>query len=339
MTQSPRAGRERTAILLTISVMHSINKIAAAALALALPLSAVAQQEPADTVPLRFGWAAGMRADVEYEQVRVRSMEGQRDSTRMASSYRVEVEPHAEGLTVRYADMRWTEMPRMEGPVGQFFDAVGRTSSGGKARIVVSGAGEFLRAEGMEQIAEELRQAAAPMMAEMEGEGLEVFSNMMATILSQEAMAAAAANEWSSSVGAWVDAEMEVNAVYEMEDSLQVPMFPSLLVPVTVRIQARGQAPCGGAGDGECVEILTESVPQEGAFRRVVGEFLRQAGLPEAEMEQVLGEMQMETYVTLITEPQTLRPWLLQTTKTISLGEDAAPVQVETETYRFRWRR
>lgn len=319
--------------------MHSINKIVAAvAMAAALPLAAVAQQEPADTVRLRFGWAPGMRADVEYEQVRVRSMEGQRDSTRMASSYRLEVDPHAEGLTVRYADMRWTEMPRMEGPVGQFFDAIGRTSSGGKPRIVVSSAGEFLRAEGMEQIAEELRQAAEPMMAEMEGEGLEVFRNMMATILSEESMAAAVANEWNSSVGAWVG-EMEVNAVYEMEDSLQVPMFPALLVPVTVQIQARGRTPCDEAGDGECVEILAESVPQEGAFRRVVGEFLRQAGLPEAEMEQVLGEMQMKTYVTLITEPGTLRPWLLQTTKTISLGEEEAPVQVETETYRFRWRR
>jgi hypothetical protein len=312
---------------------------AAAVVAAALPLSAAAQQEPADTVRLRFGWAPGMRADVEYEQVRVRRVEGQGDSTRMASSYRVEVEPHAEGLTVRYADMRWTEMPRMEGPVGQFFDAIGRTSSGGKARIVVSGAGEFLRAEGMEQIAEELRQAAGPMMAEMEGEGLEVFRNMMATILSEEAMAAAAANEWSSSAGAWVDAEMETGAVYESEDSLQVPMFPALLVPVTVQIQARGRAPCGAAEDGECVEILTESVPQEGAFRRVVGEFMRQAGLPEAEMEQVLGEMQMETSVTLITEPGTLRPWLLQTIKTITLGDEEAPVQVETETYRFRWRR
>lgn len=308
-------------------------------LAAALPLSAAAQQASPDTVRLRFGWAPGMQADVEYEQVRVRSVEGQRDSTRMASSYRVEVDPHAEGLTVRYADMRWTEMPRMEGPVGQFFDAIGRTSSGGKPRTVVSGAGEFVRVEGMEQIVEELRQAAEPMMAEMEGEGLSVFRSMMESVLSREAMTASVASEWSALVEAWVGSDLETGAVYEAEDSLQVPMLPGLIMPVTVLIEARGATPCHPAAEeGGCVEIVTSSAPDEGAFREVVGTFLRQAGVSDdEEIDEILGQMNLQTSVRLITEPGTLRPWLLETTKTISTGADQALVQVETETYRFRW--
>jgi hypothetical protein len=321
--------------------MMNLPSIAAAALlSLALlPLCAAAQEEPADTVRLRFGWTAGMRADVEYEHVRVRSVGGERDSTRMASVYRLEVDPHAEGLTVRYADMRWTELPRIEGPAGQFFDALGRTSSGGKARMVVSRDGEFLRAEGMEEVAQELRRAAEPMMAEMQGEGLEVFRDMMAGILSEEGMAAAAANEWSSLVEAWIGADMEVRAVYEEPDSLQVPFFPGVVMPVQVLIQMLGQAPCDEAGDdAACVEIFTTSVPDEEAFRQAVGGFLRQAGLSEAEMEELLAQLQVETLVTLVTEPGTLRPWLLETTRTVSGGEDAPLGQVETETYRFRWR-
>jgi hypothetical protein len=320
--------------------MQSIYRsLAVAVLAAALPLTAAAQEAPTDTVRLRFGWAPGMRADVEYEHVRVRNVEGERDSTRMASVYRLEVDPHPEGLTVRYADMRWTELPRMEGPAGQFFDAIGRTSSGGKPRIVVSRAGQFVRAEGMEQVAAELRQAAEPMMAEMQGEGLQAFRDMMETTFSEEGAAAAVANEWSALVGAWADWEMEVRAVYEAEDSMPVPLLPGVMMPVTALIQPLGRVACTDPGeDGGCVEIFTTSVPDPDALRQAVGEFLREAGVPDEGMDEVLGQLRLQTYVTLVTEPGTLRPWLLETTRTVSGGENQPPVQEETETYRFRWR-
>jgi hypothetical protein len=303
------------------------------------PPLAAAQEEPADTVRLRFGWAPGMRADVEYEQVRVRNAQGERDSTRMASTYRLEVGPHAEGLSIRYADVRWTDLPRMEGPAGQFFEALGRTTSGGRPRMVVSSGGEFLRAEGMDEVAEELRQAFEPLMAEMQGEGLEVFRDMMASLLSEEGVAASAAGEWGPLVGAWVDAELQVEALYEVEDSLQVPLFPTVMMPVVVQLQALGRVACSeGGDDAGCVELATSTVPDREALRQAIGGFLRQAGVPEAEMEDVLGQLQLETYATLVAEPGTLRPWLLVTTKVISGGqEDAPPLQVDTETFRFRW--
>jgi hypothetical protein len=326
---------------LSFSMIHRMNRILAAALLVAgLPLAAVAQEEPADTVRLRFGWAPGMRADVEYEQVRVRSAEGERDSTRMASTYRLEVGPHAEGLSIRYADVRWTDLPQMEGPAGQFFEALGRTTSGGRPRMVVSSGGEFLRAEGMDEVAAELRQAFEPLMADMQGEGLEALRNMLESMLSEEGVAASAASEWGPLAGAWVDADLEVEAVYELEDSLQVPLFPTVMMPVVVQLEARGRVACTEGGDGTaCVELATSTVPDPEGLRRAIGGFLREAGVPEAEMDDVLGQLQLETYATLISEPGTLRPWFLQTTKVITGGdEDAPPLQVDTETYRFRWR-
>jgi|GEM_PF-2845960 len=320
--------------------MHPIHGILTALLlAAGLPLHAAAQQEAPDTVRLRFGWTPGMRADVEYEQVRLRNVGGEPDSTRMASTYRMEVDPHADGLSVRYADMRWTELPRMEGPMGRFMEAIGRTSGGGKPRIVVSRGGEFLRAEGMEQVAEELRQAAEPLIADMDEEGLEVFGQMIESLLSQENMAASVESEWSSLVAAWLGTDWEVHAVYETEDVVQVPMFPTVMMPVTALIQAQGETPCEGAGKGgACVRIFTSSIPEEGSLRDAVGAFMRRSGADEEEMDEFLEQLKVETYVTLITEPGTLRPWLQETTRTVSIGENAELLHQDVETYRFRWR-
>lgn len=314
----------------------------AAVLALTfLPLGAAAQQ-PADTVRLRFGWTPGMQAEVEYERMQVRNVDGDRDSTRIASTYRLETEPDAEGLLVRYAEMRWTELPEMDGPGGEFFRALGRTESGGRPRFVVNAGGEFVSVEGVEELAGELRAAMQPLLEEMEGDGVAALRNMIETTLSDEGLAAAMAAEWTTLVGFWVDADLDTEGVWEMEDSFQTPLFPGVDIPIVTRFEVAGRVACSGEDENapRCVELQTASIPDREAMQRAISGFIQQLGLPEEEVEEFLSQMEVETYVTLVTEPETLRPHYLQTMKVISGGqEEDEPLQVQTEIYRFRWER
>jgi hypothetical protein len=313
---------------------------AAALLALVLlPLSAAAQADP-DTVRLRFGWRPGMQAQVEYEQVRTREIDGESDSTRIASTYRLEVEPHAEGLLIRYVDTRWTDLPELDGPGGDFFRALAGTESGGKPQYVVSANGEFLRTEGMEQLAAELRAAVQPLMDEMEGEAAAAFRNMMEVTFSDEGMASAVSSEWMTMAGFWVDAELDTAGVWEMEDEFETPIFPGLVIPLVTQFELAGWVPCtDGDGAPRCVELQMASFPDPEAMQQGMRELMQRVGLPEEEVAAALSEVQAETYVTLVTEPGTLRPHFLQTTKVVAAGDEGdAPMQVQTQTYRFRWR-
>ncbi|HEU0302708.1 MAG TPA: hypothetical protein VFR37_24820 [Longimicrobium sp.] len=315
--------------------------LAAAVLALSLtPLHGTAQE--ADTAQLRFGWTPGMRAEVEYDRVRVRTTEEGQDSTYLAYVYRLETEPHPEGMRLRFAGMRWTELPELEGPAGQFLQAIGRIDSGGKPSYVVSQAGEFLRLEGTEQMADELRAAFQPIMAELQGEGLAALRNMMEAMLSEEGLAGAAANEWSTLVEAWADTDMAMSDLFVLEDSFQTPVFPGVDIPITIHIDMIGRVPCTEAEVDDdaprCVELQTTSIPEREAMRQAIGGFIQQLGLPEEEVDEVLSQLRVETYVKLVTEPGTLRPHSMQTIKVVSGGVDEEPMQWEMETYRYRWR-
>lgn len=315
---------------------RSCSRAGIAALLLAFA-PALAAQAP-DTVRLRFGWEPGMRADVDFEKVRIRNTDGRRDSTRMAMEYRIEVKPHPEGLLIANSAFRWTELPQLEGAAGEFYRALAASEISGQPEYVVSPGAEFLRVHGMEEMAAELRAMMGNFTAELEGEGAEPFRQMMETMLSPEALATSAATEWNTMVGGWVDADLEVGGEYELEDVAVVPLFPGVELPVLITFEVAGRVPCHENDPrARCVELLTTSVPDRDVLRQALGEFMQRAGVPADQVEEVVSQMAGETYVTLITEPETLRPHAMEIEKVVYAGEEDEPIQVDTDRYRFRY--
>lgn len=318
-------------------------RIALSVLALvAAPLAA--QEESADTVQLRFGWQPGMRAEVEMEQVRIRDTETGRDSVRMASTYRLQVAEHPEGLAVTYADMRWTEVPGDAGPeIRRLFDAMAASSSGGRARNVVTRGGEFVRVEGAEETAREVMAALEPLFAEVDEAGLANLRQMLAGMVSPEALSASAADEWNALVGAWVDADLEVGAVYALESSFQAPVFPGVEIPVSLQFQVEGWTQCAetdGGGDGEepCVALVMISQPDAEVVAGAIRRFLEQAGLPVEEADDLFAQLAVETFVSLVAEPATLRPHRLEIQRVVTGGEgEDAPMQTDTRVFTYRY--
>ncbi|HEX6910460.1 MAG TPA: hypothetical protein VF142_08695 [Longimicrobium sp.] len=316
-------------------------RIALAALALvAAPLAA--QDEAADTVQLRFGWQPGMRAEVEMAQVRIRDTEARRDSVRMASSYRMQVAGHPEGLAVTYAHVRWTDVPDDAGPeIRRLFDAMAASGSGGRARNIVTRGGEFVRVEGAEETAREVTAALEPLFAEVDEAGLANLRQMLSGMISPEALSAAAADEWNALVGAWVDADLEVGAVYALESSFQAPVFPGVEIPVSLQFQVEGWTPCTETdGDGEepCVALVMISQPDAEVVAGAVRGILEQAGLPVEEAGDLFAPLAVETFVSLVAEPATLRPHRLEIQRVVTgSDEEDAPMQTDTRVYTYRY--
>lgn len=323
-------------------LIHRIPFSAVLFAVLSLPVSAGAQTPatdtvPADTVRLRFGWTPGMRAQVEYEQVRVRSSDIGRDSVRLASTYRVEVEAHPEGLAVRYADMRWAD-PSVGGPVGEILRQAAEATSTGALRNVIGPEGDFLRVEGVEAVSAQLRQALQGTLSALDS--AELAAEAVSSMLSEEALASAASDEWNSLVGAWLDADLAVGGFYELESSFQSPLFPGVELPVFMEFSVPGRVPCTAQDDGaRCVELRMSSYPDREALAEAIGDFLERLGAPPQELEGVLAALAVESHVTLVTEPGTLRPHRLVHYKAVYAGEgeDGDPAQTDTQTYVFRY--
>lgn len=314
-------------------------RIAAAVLLAVSSAPLAAQKEAGETVRLRFGWQPGMRAEVTHEQIRLRSIEGREDSVRAASSYQMEVSRHASGLALTYSRTRWTELPAADPVMGGFYEALNRTASGGRARSVVSRRGEFLRVEGAEAVAREIDQAVQPLLSQVEEPMLGGIRTMISTLLSPEAIHATALDEWSALVGAWIDAELEVGEVYAIQNSIEMPLFPGEEIPLNLEFRAVGRVPCTPEeSERLCVELGMSSAPDREVMARVLREFLQRAGAPEAEVQAIFAQLNVQTFVTLRTEPGTLRPHFMQVDRVVIAGSGPnSPRQTERRTLAFRW--
>jgi hypothetical protein len=320
-----------------------MNLLRLAPVLLALVSVPLAAQAPGKTVPLRFGWQPGMRAEVEMRQVRIRETNGRRDSVRVASTYRMEVTEHPEGLAVTYADMRWTELPDVGPEMERIFQRMASTGTGGRGRTVITDGGDFVRLDGVEQVAMEMRAALAPLLAEVDSAGLSGLDETLGTMMSREALEEEAAGEWNALVGTWVQADLDVGASYSLDSSFESPLVPGLEIPMTLGFRVVDWTACNKAQAHSrhpvrCVELVMTSAPDARAVAEAVRGFMERAGVADDELEAVLGQLAVETQVTLITEPGTLRPHQMRMLEVVRAGDDEdAALRIETRTYTYRY--
>jgi hypothetical protein len=103
------------------------------------------------------------------------------------------------------------------------------------------------------------------------------------------------------------------------------------------------RVPCTPGGDGECVVLERESAPDPEQFRASYRRFLRQAGIPESEMEALVAGMKLRNFTSLVVEPTTLLPHALEVVREVTavdVGPDGAPVlvtQTDRRTYRYTY--
>ncbi|HEX7091033.1 MAG TPA: hypothetical protein VF192_12905 [Longimicrobiales bacterium] len=231
-----------------------------AALLAALPAPAAAQEPDArpDTVRLRFGWPAGTVATVETTRFRERITE-RTDTLAGSATYRMQVREHDSGLAIIYDSVSITAAPRVTGDLAAF-QAVAEQLAGMVPNYIVGRGGEFLRIEDVAAIKARMDSLFAPAFAAMDstGKARAIFDSM----LSEQALEALAAQEWNTLVGMWVDADLELEAVYGFEEEAPIPLLPGESVRMVSEFAIIGRLPCTEDSlTPDCVEIQLVSYP------------------------------------------------------------------------------
>jgi hypothetical protein len=310
------------------------TRLVATALAalVAAPHLAGAQQKRPDTVSLRFGWPAGMTAGVRQDWTRVQSRGERRDSTYIATSYRLRVAAHPKGRLVR-ADSFRVLSPAGAAPNGaeQVLARIGSFAPS----YVVSAKGEFVGIERLAEMKATLDSLFAPMMAELRDAPPQL-KQLMTAATSAEALNASAAQEWNVLAGTWVGADWEVGEAYAAEAEEPIPLFAGMKVRMAYVFSAAERLACPGAAAAAprpCGRLEMRCEPHSAALRQMVENLMTKVAPDMREQVAMLAQMRAENRVSLIADPRDLRPYRLELEKRIDVtsnGTASEPAETMT---------
>ena len=318
------------------------------ALALAsLPGGGVAQDVvPDETLTLRFGWSPGLAGTVDLEQRIVRRGQGPSDTDiQIRTSYGLDVSEHPDGLLVSYTDGRLVSMDSEnelapDNPLETLYGALAGVQSG----YVVSPEGELLEMLGAEEAAAAFQQVLGPWadsaraIPEM-SQWLQAFEGM----LTPDAMVNAAADHWGSLVWSWAGEELGVDLVYEFETEEPSPLLPDVLIPMRYEFGFLERVPCTDeATEVACVRVEIRSYPDPDTATRLLQDFLERMAASMGGGTVAVHEFEQENLVTVVTRPESLIPYSLVTSKSISGsmtidGEINQISRLDHSTWSFRY--
>lgn len=302
---------------------------------------AAAQEEPVDTVRLRFGWKPGTVAEVEARTSRERIAE-RTDSISSGGRYRMTVEAAPEGIRIRYDDFQ-VDTVGAPAEAAAVVQGVMQQVAGLIPEVVIAPDGAFHSVAGVETLRARLDTLFTSLLGSEEG-GDQALSAIRG-MFSEDALNLMAAQEWNTLVGTWVDADLEVGAVYEYEDEGQIPILPGATVPMITEFSVLRRLGCVDEDVGEdCVEIQAITYPDPEAMAELIERFLAQLAPAEAAAAGLaFEELEVETELLLVTEPATLLPHRATMIKSVSgavradEGESAF-AQTDIRTYHYRYR-
>ncbi len=294
---------------------------------------------PAEVVALRFGWPVGLSAWVDV----VRTREEGNDTAVHRLSYRMSAEAHPKGRLIRHGDFT---VPGMEAAIAM----------GGAAALeqmntllgtlmpsyVVSAEGEFVGVHDIAPVRAAVDSMIRARAGEMPGAQAE---QMLERLLSPEVLQSQVSEFWNAAVGAWIEGDLEIGSVYEMEAQEPTPLFPDILLPTIYQFAVVGRVACdSGAVEERCVELEMQSYPDPEKLVEFLTRFMREAGVAGGDTVPVFEELEMENTVWLVAEPATLIPYELEVAKhvagTVRVGKETHEfARVDRREYRFQYQR
>lgn len=302
------------------------------------PVSAQAAPARTDTVSLRFGWTAGLEARIETTRFQ-EQISGSADTVSGSANYSMRVHPHERGLLISYDDF---EFPA----AADTTEAAQRSAMAEQAatmvpKVVVDSAGTFVGV----QDAESVRQRLDSLMVRMlDPEEAAAAREMLTHLVTEEALAGLAAQEWNAVVGRWAGADLVVGREYEFEEEAALPLIPGTIVPMLASFAVERRISCAAGGtDEDCVEIRLTSRADPDAVQQILGDFAERL-LATPGLGIAFEGFEMTNELVLTTEPSTLRPhrlWLSKSMKGVFTadGDRGEVSQSEQRTYQYTYSR
>ena len=294
---------------------------------------------PVDTVRLRFAWPAGTVARVQTTRFR-ETINETADTMVVSADYRLQADSHPEGLLVSYDDFRF---PSAVGDsAASAMETVAQRAAAMVPKLIVAPDGSFLRIHDVASI----RAGLDSMFVELMGEdGMAAMREMLNTVMSEDALTVMAAEEWNAIVGMWIDADLELGAVYQYEDQAPLPVLPDVVVPMLAEFMVEDRTSCvEGGSDTDCVTLHFVSWPDPDSVNVAIRRFFETLpAIPGADNIS-FEELDVENEMIIVTEPGTLRPHRVQISKLVSgvvkAGDERGEVsQFDVRTYHYTYAR
>jgi hypothetical protein len=305
--------------------------------------STIAQEPPAEEVVVTaFGWPVGTEASVDTYQRMVRAGDGSDSDIVIEGSYDFAVAAHDEGVLVRHGNFSTTnfssvpELPP-ENPLSVLYSRLGSVTP----NYVVSPSGELIRVEGVEEMRDRMREALQPLVDSLPEQGA-ALNGMIQQLTSGDYLFNQLSEQWNLMVGFWIDAELELGAVYEFEDQAPSPLIPTELIPFVFQFSAAERVPCSDVhAPDSCVRFEFRSVPDPDIVAELIKGWLEQLGAVGA--DAAIDSLEQENTVSLIAEAGTLLPhrWEMSRSFSMTGKEDGDPTEAtrsDKSVYVFTYR-
>jgi len=308
---------------------------AAACLLLLATACASAPVAPArdETIPLRFGWEPGAVAAVES----VRSQTGWSprgiETRKVALRYELAASAGADGaLEVERRNVRIDAMPAVWEP--QAVELV--AAELGKPDLLISAAGSLAG------IDEESRVQAtvASLLGKLAqaGKAPESFRGRLSEVFGEDGLRRQAAWDWDELVGLWSGGDFEVGRTYHARDRVAIDGLGGIGLEMLFEATLVGRVPCGADDDGaRCVRLELVSRPEPGQRPRLL------AFVATLFPGRVAKGIEVEDRVTVITEPDALRPHRFTARRSVVIpfqdGDGGPPLfeQLDERELAFAW--
>jgi hypothetical protein len=290
----------------------------------AMSLTAAGPVRAKETVALTFGWPSGLRGQVAFSARTTRTVNGQSDDLSITGRYDFVTSASANGLLIRFDSVATDVANAGSGPQAMVKKFMARATSMPPSYVVSRG-GEFLRIEGLEPFRDSLLAGMEEGFAELPAEARAQLMQAMAALLTREQLEASLASDWNIAVGTWIGAELDEGDLYELTFTEPIPAFGDMEMPMRSSFMFRQRVACNaGESAKRCVELEMRTFIDPEGLTAAVQAFI--ARLPAGQEAPHIQDVQQETVVRLISEPETLLPHLMETSTrsitTVAVGDE-----------------
>ena len=277
-----------------------------------------------ETVALAFGWPSGLHGKVAFTARMTRTDNGGSEDLSMSGSYDFATSAAADGLLIRFDNVE-TEVenagPGAQAMVQKFIAA----AISMPPSYVVSPEGQFLRIEGLEAFRNRILQGMDDALAELPPATREQVIQGMGAIFTREQLEAGLASDWDSHVGTWIGAELNQGDLYELTFNQPIPAFGNMEVPIRTTFRFKQRVACNAAEPTKrCVDLEMHTLVDPEGLAAAIEAFM--ARLPAGQQAPRFQDLQQETVMRLISEPDTLLPHLMEswtrTIATMAVGDE-----------------
>jgi hypothetical protein len=276
-----------------------------------------------ETVALTFDWPSGLRGKVTFSARTMRTVNGRSEDLNMTGRYDLVTSAAPDGLLIQF-DNAETEVENAGSGPQAMVKAYMAKATSMLPSYVVSPDGQFVRIEGLETFRNRILEGIDDAFAEFPAATREQVNQTLAAVATREQLEFSLASDWNSYVGTWIGAELDEGDLYELTSNQPIPAFGNMEVPMRSTFLFKQRVFCNGAESAKrCVELEARTFDPAGLAAAVEAFMARLSAGQEAPRVQ---DLQQETVVRLITEPNTLLPYLLEsstrTITTVAVGDE-----------------